>query len=90
MDIIIIIATLDSYKIKVIPGVAEYISALRERMYMNSYLNFRYSLRPSTATPAFSMHGICNPITCNVGLHTRASEKPPESTTVLLQYYYAN
>ena len=29
-----------------------------------------------TATPAFSIHGLCNPVTCNVGLHTGASPKP--------------
>ena len=46
---------------KVIPCVAEYMSGLRERMH---------SLIASTATPALSIHGICNPITCNVGLHT--------------------
>ena len=28
--------------------------------------------RASRATPALSMHGICNPITCNVGIHTGA------------------
>ena len=29
--------------------------------------------RALTATPAFSIHGLCNPITCNVGLHTGAT-----------------
>ena len=35
-------------------------------------MNLTNSWRASTATLAFSMHAICNPITCNVGLHTGA------------------
>ena len=33
----------------------------------------RNSWRASMATPAFIIHGICNPITRNVGLHTGAN-----------------
>ena len=32
-----------------------------------------YSWRASTATPAFTIHGIYNPITCNVGVHIGAN-----------------
>ena len=56
MDVIV---KLDSYTLKVIPSVAGYTSD-------------RDSWRASSATPAFSMHGICNPITGNGGLHTGA------------------
>ena len=100
----------DSYKIKVIPSVAEYISVLRERMYelllhdskwAQSYyckiearsLSFTYwkvqmvnqgivqvhrffsilvQEQSSKATPAFSIHGICNPIivmSCHFSTH---------------------
>ena len=37
---------------------------------MNCFFNVIYSWRASTVTPAFSIHGLCSPITCNVGLHT--------------------
>ena len=40
---------------------------------MNQYFNVRYSRGALTATPAFPIHGLCNPITCNVGLHTGAT-----------------
>ena len=40
---------------------------------MDSYFNPRNCWRVSKATPTFSMHDLCNPITCNVGLQTGAS-----------------
>ena len=43
---------------------------------MNQYFNLTNPWRASKATPAFSLHGICKPITCNVGLHTTAIQGP--------------
>ena len=51
----------DSYKIKVIPSVAEYMSACEgEDEWINILIlvYLRYGWRASTATPAFYIHGI--------------------------------
>ena len=60
-----------NYKTKVIPSVAEYTSLLNESMY-GFMFNPRNTWKASKATPAFSILGLCNPITCNVGLHSGA------------------